>query len=234
MPAPMSPGVLPPLPSVFQPLRLPRGEDALARAVTLAPSHGAGTLTWADDEDVLSAAVVLEPETALEEARPALLAAAHAMADALLVLGPPEIPVTLRWPGILVVNDGVVGKATMAIPADAQSGAVPAWIAVGVHLHLRGDAAEPGHDPGRTVLFEEGFAGIPVPELIATWARHLMAGLAEWQGEGFHRLAEKTLARLEPEDWMEGARLRLDPVTGALLLDREGTSTRHGLEAIAA
>lgn len=229
----MDQGLLPPLPSVFSPHALPAGADALAHAVALAPREGAGTLVWLRDGRVLEAAVVLEPETSLEAARPALLAAANAAADALVVLGPPEIPVTLRWPATLVVNDGVVGEAILRAPPGAEAGAVPDWLVAGIRLVLRDDRPEPGLEPGRTVLFEEGFSDVPVPELVAAWARHLMAGLSEWQQDGFRRLSEKTLARLEVEDWMEGARRGLDPATGALVLERDGIRAHHPLEPAA-
>jgi BirA family biotin operon repressor/biotin-[acetyl-CoA-carboxylase] ligase len=226
------PGTLPPLPSVFTPHALPASADAMAAAMALAAGQGAGTLVWAEAADRIDAAVVLEPETALEAARPALLAAANAMADALVVLGPPEIPVTLRWPATLLVNGGEVGQAVLAVSPGAAAEAVPDWIVVGVRLRMgQVDGAEPGLQPGRTVLFEEGFGEIPVPELVAAWARHLMAGLSEWQSDSIHRLAEKTLARLEQEDWMHGARRSLDPRTGALLLDRDGQRSRYELEA---
>ncbi|MDB5368806.1 MAG: hypothetical protein JWP20_364 [Roseomonas sp.] len=225
--------VLPPLPSVFSPLPLPAGQDALARAMALAASHGAGTLLWVTDPRAVNVAVVLEPEQTLDAARPALLVAANAMADALDVLGPPELPVTLRWPATLVVNDGVVGEAVLAAAPGAAGDAVPDWIVVAIRLRFRDDLAEPGLLPGRTALFEEGFADVPLPELVATWARHLMAGLAEWRQDGFRRLSDKTLARLETEDWMRGARRGLDPATGALVLERDGTRARYPLEATA-
>jgi biotin-(acetyl-CoA carboxylase) ligase len=229
----MDQGLLPPLPSVFSPLALPAGADAMAHAVKLAPEQGAGTLAWVHGDRVLDAAVVLEPETSLDAARPALLAAANAAADALVVLGPPEIPVTLRWPATLVVNDGVVGQAALRVPPGAAPEAVPDWIVVGIRLLLRDDAPEPGLNPGRTTLLEEGFSDVPVPELVSAWARHLMAGLSEWQRDGFRRLSEKTLARLELEDWMQGARRGLDPATGALVLERDGARTHYPLEPAA-
>lgn len=226
----MDQGLLPPLPSVFSPHALPEGANALAHAVALAPREGAGTLVWRRDERVLEVAVVLEPESSLEAARPALLAAANAGADALGVLGPPEIPVTLRWPATLVVNGGAVGQALLREPPGAAPEAVPDWIVVGLRLTLRDERPEPGLEPGLTGLFEEGFADMPVPELVAAWARHLMAGLAEWQRDGFRRLSDRTLSRLETEDWMRGARRGLDPATGALVLERDGARTHHRLE----
>ena len=205
----------PPLPSVFALHPVPPGTDPLAAAMAMAPAQGAGTLAWQDGEDSLWAAVVLEPELPLATARIALLAAAAAAADALVVLGPPEIPVTLRWPATLVVNGGAVGTALLAVPPGCGEDAGPDWLVVGLHLAMRQDVAEPGLDPGRTVLAEEGFFEVPVPELVAAWARHLMAALSVWQSEGAFRLAERLLPRLEEET---AAGKALDPVDGALLL----------------
>ena len=84
---------------------------------------------------------------------------------------------------------------------------------------------------GETALLEAA-AGLRT----AAWARHLMAGLAEWQRPsgtgGFRRLAERFLARLEQDG--EGARRGLDPATGDLVLEREGERARRALrEALA-
>ncbi|MBO1075108.1 biotin/lipoate--protein ligase family protein [Roseomonas marmotae] len=222
--------LLPPLPSVFSPVLLPAGADALAHAAAIAGSHGAGTLVWGEDGRVLQLAVVLEPETTLAAARPALLVALNAMADALGVLGPPEIPVTLRWPAGLLVNGGLAGHACLATLPGAAEDAVPDWIVAGIRLDLRDDSPEPGLHPDRTTLAEEGFGGIDIPELVAAWARHLMAGLAEWQAEGFRRLADRSLSRLETEAWMVGARRGLDPGSGALVLERDGDRSLYPLE----
>jgi len=204
---------LPPLPSLFAPHVLPAGADAMAEAARMAPVLGAGTLAWVDASDSAQAAVVLEPELPLAAARVALLAAATAAVDALVVLGPPEIPMTLRWPATVLVNGGTVGEALLATPPGTAETAVPDWMVAGIRLDMHGHAAEPGLFPDRTALAEEGFAEVPVPELVAAWARHLMAGLAEWQEEGFFRLSERVLERLEDA---QGA--ALDPLDGSLLL----------------
>lgn len=225
---------LPPLPSLFAPLRLAPGEDARARAMALAPERGGGLLPWLAAPERVEAALVLEPEESLAAARAGLLAAASAAADALVVLGPPEMPVTLRWPAGIVLNGARVGEAFLGAPPGLPEGAVPEWLVVGIRLAWRHpEGYEPGRDPGRTVLAEEGFLEIPPGEVVAAWARHLMAGLSEWQSRGFRAMAERVLARLEVEPWMEGARRGLDPATGALLLRRDGAAAdeRHALEA---
>jgi BirA family transcriptional regulator, biotin operon repressor / biotin---[acetyl-CoA-carboxylase] ligase len=224
---------LPDLPPVFGPVvALREGGDALARAAALAPARGAGTLVWVRAWSRVEAAVVVEPEQPLRAARPVLLAAANALADALAALGPPQAAIALRWPATLVVNDGTVGRARLIAPPDAAEDAVPDWLAVGIEARRSFPAGHvPGADPGRTSLLEEGFDEAGTAELTAAWARHLMAGIADWQDDGgFARLAERYLARLERDDATEGLRRGLDPGTGDLVLERpDGARTRRAL-----
>ncbi len=233
--------MLPELPTVFTPVvPLREAGDAMARAIELAPRHGAGTLAWVRSAARVEAAVVLEPELPLAAARAALHAAASALADALAAFGPPEVPLMLRWPDRLVVNGGEVGRVRIAWPGDCAEVSVPDWIVVGAEARLifpRG--WEPGHGLQQTSLQEEGWdlEEATAQELTAAWARHLMAGLAEWQrpgpAGGFPRLAEHYLARLEKPEGKPGRR-GLDPATGDLLLDHEGARSRLPLrEALA-
>ncbi|MBW8271432.1 biotin/lipoate--protein ligase family protein [Caldovatus sp. SYSU G05006] len=229
---------LPDLPPLFGPVfALREGGDALARAVALAPEHGAGCFVWVRAYARVEAAVVLEPEQPLAAARPALLAAAAAMADALAALGPPQAEIALRWPATLVVNRGVVGAARLAAPPGAAETAVPAWLAVGVEVRRAlPPGVEPGTDPGRTALEEEGFDEADTAELTAAWARHLMTGLNEWQERGFARLAGRYLGWLERDPAQAGAARRgLDSATGDLVLQRpDGALTRRSLRAAVA
>jgi biotin-(acetyl-CoA carboxylase) ligase len=228
---------LPELPSVFTPvIALREGGDALSRAVALAHEHGAGTLAWVRSAARVEAAVVLEPEMPLAAARPALYAAVSALADALAAFGPPEVPLTFRWPGRVFVNGGEVGQVRLAWPAGAAEDAVPDWLVVAVEARVSFPRGwEPGHGLHQTALLEEGWdvEEVSAAELTAAWARHLMAGLAEWQRadalSGFRRLAERYLARFDPAE-KQDARCGLDPATGDLLLEREGGErTRRAL-----
>jgi len=223
-------GGLPYLPSLFDPVPLGAGEDARAAAMALAPERGGGTLAWLADAERIEAALVLEPEEPLAAARAGALAAASALADTLVVLGPPEFPVTLRWPAGVVLNGAVVGTATLGEPPGTAAEERPDWLVVGFRARRRHPPGhEPGRDPGQTALAEEGLADVPPEEIVAAWARHLMAGLAEWQARGFRAMAERVLARLEVESWMEGARRGLDPASGDLILRREGADSRRPL-----
>lgn len=221
---------LEPLPPVFTPiLQLREGKDALRRAIALAPEKGAGTLVWSAALHRVEAAVVLEPERILAASRPALLVAANALADALTALAEPELAVTLRWPATLALNGAEIGALTLATPPDAAENDVPAWIAVGFSLRLApSGAAEPGLTPDHTSLATEGLADITAEAIVGAWARHLLANMNEWQ-ERPARLPEKFFARLETAPWQQGARRGLDPVTGDLILERDGERQRHVL-----
>lgn len=220
---------LPPLPSLFAPVLLREGGDALARAVELAPENGpgemrgAGTLVWVRALNRAEAAVVLEPDRPLGQACLAYLVAANALADALSAIAPPELPVTWRWPGTLCVNGGKVGGMRLALPEDAVADAIPDWMVVGFELRLAWpESVITGEHPGETSLLEEGFDEITPAGLTEAWARHLMANMDEWQARGTRRVAEKYLARLEDFAAETGVKRGIDPNTGALVLDREG------------
>jgi BirA family transcriptional regulator, biotin operon repressor / biotin---[acetyl-CoA-carboxylase] ligase len=220
---------LPPLPSLFAPVMLREGGDALARAVELAPeegpgnARGAGTLVWVRALNRAEAAVVLEPDRPLSQARLAYLAAANALADALSAIAPPELPVTWRWPGTLAVNGGVVGRMRLALPEGATEDAIPDWMVVGFELRLAWpESVITGERPGETALLEEGFEDVTPAGLTEAWARHLMANMDEWQARGTRRVAEKYLARLEDFSEDKAVKRGIDPHTAALVLDREG------------
>lgn len=159
----------------------------------------------------------------LAQARLALLAAANALADALVVLGPPEAIIDLRWPAEVLVNGGRVGGLRLVVPPGSAEEAAPDWLVVGFEVALAfPPGTEPGQEPDRTCLEEEGFEDPSAAAITATWARHLMAGLDRWQAGGPRRLVEDCLARLEDGRGAAGLRRGIDPGSGALVLERDG------------
>lgn len=221
--------LLPPLPSLFAPVMLGAGGDAITHAVERAPEagdgepRGAGTLVWLGAPERAEAAVVLEPDRPLGPALLAYIVAANALADALSAIAPPEHPVTWRWPGTLAVNGGVVGGMRLALPENVAQGAIPDWMVIGFELRFTWpEGTITGDRPGQTALLEEGFDDLTPAELVAGWARHLMANMDEWQARGTARVAEKYLARLED---FSGAKRGIDPTTAALVVERDGERT---------
>lgn len=223
------------LPSVFRPIiALREAGCAMARAVIEAPRHGAGTLVWVRSWARVEVAVVLEPEQPLGAARPALLAALAAFADAAGALGPPEMPITFDWPASVRVNGGLVGRARLAAPPGCAADAVPDWLVVGIEAAFADPAeAEPGRARDRTTLFEEGFNETTPAEVTAAWARHLMAILAEWQARGLGAVSGRYLARLDPAVGA-GARRGIDPATGDLVLQRGDARESLPMDGVAA
>jgi biotin-(acetyl-CoA carboxylase) ligase len=202
----------------------------MARAMALAAERGAGTLAWVRSAARAEAAVVLEPEMPLAAARLAFLAAANALADALAAFGPPEIPVEFAWPGRLLVNGAGCGTVRLAAPPGAAEDAMPDWLVVGMEVRLTLSLPmEPGEVPDLTALTEEGWEPLSATELTAAWARHLMAGLDDWQARGPKRLSERYLARLAESRDLPGLRRGIDPATGDLVLEQEGARSRRAL-----
>jgi biotin-(acetyl-CoA carboxylase) ligase len=206
---------LPPLPSVFYSVPTPAGVPALDHAAALAAGQGVGLLAWAPGDHWAEAALVLAPEDA-GEARLAVLAGCNALADALALSAPAELPLGFAWPGGLLLNGGRCGVVQARPGPDGL-------LLLGFRLRL---AFASGHEvgllPGETALREEGADPTSAAELTAAWALHLMAGLDAWQARGWQRMAETYLARLLDPAAAPGLKRGIDPATGALLLDRDG------------
>ena len=97
------------LPPLFQEVILRESGNAFAHAQTIAAEAGAGTLTWVGRFDLVEFAVVLEPDEPLISARRAIYAGLAALADALAVHAPPEMPLHYDFPATLKFNHGLVG-----------------------------------------------------------------------------------------------------------------------------
>jgi hypothetical protein len=143
--------------------------------------------------------------------------------------------VEFTWPGTLQVNAGRCGAVRLASPPDTAEAAVPAWLVVGMEARLTMTLpVEPGEVPDLTGLAEEGWEDLSAAELTAAWARHLMAGLDDWQARGPRRLSERYLARLADARDTPDLRRGIDPATGDLVLERDGARERRSLrEALA-
>jgi len=81
------------LPPPFRLVTLREVGDAFAHATHVAGEEGAGTLVYVGRFDLVEFALVLEPDEPLKTARRALYAGLAALADALAVHAPPELPI---------------------------------------------------------------------------------------------------------------------------------------------
>ena len=109
----------------------------------------------------------------------------------------------------------------MALPSNAAEDAVPDWLVLAFTVRLHWPAGTvTGDPPDETALADEGFEEVTAASLTAGWALHLMANLDEWQARGERRVTDKFLSRLEDG---QDVRRGIDPLSGALVLEREGT-----------
>lgn len=214
------------LPPLYREVRLRESGDAFAHACAIAPDAGAGTLVWSRSPRLFDVAVVLEPAMPLARARNALYVGMSALADALALHAPPENPISFVWPDLIEVNGGAVGGVRLAWDQVGEPRA-PAWLVLHAGLRLvLDDGAEPGETPGVTALAEEGYGELDAATLVESYARHLMAGLHDWQDQGFQAVATRYLDRL---DRPRAARRGLDPSGDLLLRAEDGAETRHAL-----
>lgn len=164
--------------------------DPFLEAVSAAAEAEPGTVFHSPDEAVMRVAVLLVPEVPLRGAAGVSFAVALGMSDALGALAPPEVGVYLEWPDRVRVNGGLCGRLRVAASTNDPE-AEPDWLVVGLELSmLPGSEGEPGERAEETCLHEEGCGDIAVPDLIETWARHMMGWLHVYLTDGFAPLHE--------------------------------------------
>ncbi len=171
--------------------------DVLVHAAGLAPDHGAGTLVVHRTPGLLAAAVVLEPDMPLAEARLAFLLGMTALADALAAHCPPERPVRLAWPDQVIYDGARLGGGRFAATPGCAESDVPDWMVFAVELIAdRDHLIDAGRYPHSTSLKEEAFD--PDDAIIATFASYLMLYVDRWTHEGFDAVTNRYLVRVDP------------------------------------
>jgi len=203
--------------------------DAFAHACRAAEAEGAGTFVLVRRFDVLEFAVVLEPEEPLASARRAIFAGMAEMADALSAFAPPEKPVTITWPTTIHFDGGRLGGGRLGWPEGCAEDEVPGWLVFGGMLLASAvGGQDTGDHPDSTWLSEEGFDPADHPELLESFARHLLLAFDLWAERGFGAVADSYLARLPKEPGT--GRRGIDP-NGDLLVRRSSDVERRALLA---
>jgi biotin-(acetyl-CoA carboxylase) ligase len=196
------------LPPPFRLVTLREVGDAMAHAVEIAESEGAGTLVYVGRFDLAEFAVVLEPDEPLWTARRSLYAGSVALADALAVHAPPEKPITLEWPDAVRVDGGLVGGVRLEWPMGADEDAPPSWLVFGAMIRtVAMGEQEPGLRPLSSALEDEGFSELGSGKLVESFARHLMTAIDAWHESGFGEIAKNYFTRMKPES---GIRREID------------------------
>lgn len=169
--------------------------DPFEAAVAAAGEVDPGSVFYGPDEATLRAAVVLAPEMRLSEAISVSFAVALGLNDAIGALAPPEVAFHLEWPGTFRVNGAQCGQMSARASTSAPE-EEPDWLVIGLEMPVAGAVSDnPGEVPDRTTLHAEGCGDIMVPDLLETWARHMMNWLHIYLTDGFAPLHEEWSAR---------------------------------------
>jgi hypothetical protein len=203
------------LPPPYELLTLREADDAFAHACTIADEKGAGAFACIRRHGLAEFAVVLEPEQPLAVARRAFYVGMNALADALSFHAPPECPLAVEWPDAIRIDGVLVGGGRLGWPKQATERLAPPWLVFsGMVRTVALRAGEPGLRPHLGALDELGFQEIDADAIVASFARHLMAGFHELSETGFPGAEKRWLDRMHFEP---GARFRI--ADGDLLVD---------------
>ncbi|MEM9145837.1 MAG: DUF4444 domain-containing protein [Pseudomonadota bacterium] len=176
-------------PPLFRGEAAPTGVDPFAKAIsTAALGCDPGLIVHNTGGDDLAAALVLAPDAPLADAMAMVFAAGLGFSDALGALAPPEVAIHLDWPNKIRVNGALCGRLRAAASIPDPS-AQPDWLVVGLEIALRlADGQEPGADPDRTALSEEGCVEVEPLRLLESWSKHSLVWLNHWLDDGVRRL----------------------------------------------
>lgn len=176
----------PDFPPLFRGEAAGAGMDPFVKAIAAATiGVDPGLIVYQLEPERMRAAMVLTPETRLEDAMAMAFAASLGFGDALGVLAPPEVGLHIDWPAGLRVNGAKCGNIELA--ASTNDPAVePDWLVVGLDLAIfpSDSDPEPGEDPDRTSLVEEGCGEVSPPRLLESWARHTLVWINSWLEDG--------------------------------------------------
>ena len=242
-PAPTPDGAEPSFPPLLTGVRVPAGVDPFAKAVAAAASPDgvdAGAVFWSERDDALDAAIVLAPETPLDQSMAVVFAVANGMGDALGALSPPEVAVTWAWPDLIKVNGADAGVFRLDA-ATRDLATTPNWLVVGATVQMTPIAkGEPGDDPTVTALVEEGVVDLTRARLLESWARHSLVWINRWIEDGFRPIHDAWVARVEGRGesvavrhagaLREGVFLGLDE-RGGMLLKTNAAAEAEAVEA---
>jgi BirA family transcriptional regulator, biotin operon repressor / biotin---[acetyl-CoA-carboxylase] ligase len=206
----------PTFPPPFRPTAVAAAHDAFAAACAAAGSGAPdGALFWNRRLDRCDCAIALTPDEPLARSAQVAYIALLGLADALGALGPPMTALTFVWPDRLKVNGGLVGGIRFAA-GKSGTAKVPAWLAVGVDVAVQGNPADPnpGRDPDRTSLHEEGFADVDAWRLHESFSRHFLTWINRWQDDGFAPVRAAWLSRAAPAGSAVALPLPGKPVAG--------------------
>jgi biotin-(acetyl-CoA carboxylase) ligase len=230
----------PTFPPLLKGHRIPKERDTVktACAMIAKQSIGAGDIVWSEDNHRLRFALVLEPEVERNKCCEMLYLVMVAFGDAAGAISPPEIAITYRWPGLVLVNEAVVGHVDLRLPESAAE-AIPDWMVASVDIAIRPERLEanPGHTPEKTTMWDEGCGEITRTELLESVSRHIVNWIHTWTEDGFKPVHQQWTGRISEkaaimDGLAKGEFVGLDDNGNALVREADRITSIDTLEAL--
>jgi|SRR6516165_3731943 hypothetical protein len=211
------------LPPGFSLVTLQDDRDPFLHACGIGVAAGAGIFVLATGFERLEFAVILEPGEALASARRGFFAGMTALANAIALHCPPEKPIAFAWPHAIRIDGAVMGWGRLGWPEVCAENAVPEWMVFAAVVNAAGTGAS---DPGFTSLEAEGFETGSARSIAESFARHLKLTFDLWEEQGFERIAQSYIERLDLK--AEGELLTIADNGDLLILGHEkGSATKR-------
>lgn len=187
----------PQFPPLLSGVAVPKHTDPFGKAVSSAIAGvDSGTIFYSEAADTLRAALVLAPETPLEIAIQAVYVAQIGLAESIGALAPPEIPVHFQWPDRIKINGAVCGGVRFASDVSDPK-AQPKWLVIGIDVPFIPLTDEPGKNPNKTCLVEEGCGEVAPMALLESWSKHTLLWLTYFMDSGFERVHKEWRPRCD-------------------------------------
>lgn len=208
-----------------KPVTAPRRPFAVACGDVRGGKAGAGDVYYAQNTRIMDCAVVLEPEIPLRQSLQMPYVMQVGFGDAFGVLAEPETALYFHWPDRILVNSAEAGRLRLAAPGGVGLDDVPPWMVLNIVVEIEGEeGAEPGLNPERTNLREEGCIDITCAGLIESFCRHFLAWVHIWEEDGFRPVHDAWIGRAV--GYEQPLEFKIDgqpPVTGKVIgLDEAG------------
>lgn len=198
---PASEGSEPQLPPLLKARAVDSGVCVATKAMAMAAAGEIGVVCHETEGDVLRFAVTLAPEVDSQTAVQMHHAMMIAIGDAIGANAPPEVGVTYRFPGEILLNHGLAGRVHTHLAERQDKQAIPEWMVVAASLRLRGELSglDSGIIPDETTLAEEGGSFVSATRLLESTTRHFLVWLSTWEEDGFKPLFQAWKGRLDKQ-----------------------------------
>ena len=167
----------PKLPPLLTAKLINRGIDVEAKAISVAATGEAGVVCYSELSDRLDMAITLAPEVKGLDAQQIQFIAMNAVGDAIGALAPPEVSVSFRFPGYILLNRGYAGNVKLTFSSSKNNeNDIPDWMVVSINIRMDfdGDDHDLEYKLENTSLSEEGAGFISRTRLLESCSRHFL------------------------------------------------------------